>query len=627
MIKVLSIKYNETIYGKIANHILLALCAFSFAYYMQFEFILFKAAIAYVVLYFAKEKTTPGPLSWTECLMLYLLSFLISVSFILGYHIHVENHYTGLIDTSYITEYHVWDLFALFFMMYGFFLVFRFLFSIHQKTNAEALVVAGNNNRKKTMLFKYMVIFFLCWLPYLMTYYPGFVFGDSLGSIQQALRNQPLDNAHPVLYTMLVRFCIWLGQITGDKLTTGCAIYCIIQILYMSYGMGTLFHWLETTFQIKKYLIYVMMACFAFSPYIGQYGIAMWKDPIFSTTVLLLTLEIAEILYFAPSLKKKKTKKEPPKRGNYLRLFFLLFLLVFSRNNGFYIVVALLCFAAVFSILAKKQPAYMTLAGIFLIVLLGSKFITGPMYRQLDVSQKNEKVESYGIFLQQMARVVAVNGKLSQEDKKYMDSLLPLDQYAAVYTPCCVDQLKWNENFQKETLEHGFFRTYFSILLKNPKICFESWMLQTYGYWSLNCRAVNELDANILYGVPRNVNPKYTDAVDLGIHFKTVNKDAWNVKTFPYQSRCVPLGMIHWLLVLLLFLSLRQKDWNSIMILGASLGLMATLLIASPLNYWPRYGLAEQLLLPLYLILLVRLLGNHTLGKWIQTSGSGKPRG
>ncbi len=610
-------KIDKINYNEIIRIIILVLCSYAFAYYMQFEYILWKTSIVCVVLYYAYKKSSGYHLDKIQLIVACLFPILISFSLVLGYHIHVESSYSGLIDTSYIADYHFSDWIALFLMIYGFFIVFRFLLSLNQGKNHNILNVDPYRKKDNKRIVLYTMICFFCWLPYLITYFPGFIFGDSLASIQQALGNSPLDNAHPVLYTLLIRFCFWLGQLWKNKLTAGCAIYCIIQMMYMAYGMGYLFHWLEVIYRLKKIVAYILIACFGLSPYIAQYGIAMWKDPIFSTTILLLTIQIADILYSATGSKQKTSKNDKTIRIAYIRLFLLLLLLVFSRNNGLYIVAALVCFAAAFSILAKKQQTYRILLGIFLLTILLSKIITGPVYHQLGVSQSDEKVESYGIFLQQMARVVAVNGKLSEKDSEYMGSLLALDQYAVVYTPCCVDSLKWNENFHKEPLENNFFQTYFSILRKNPKICFEAWMMQTYGYWSLNCSAINQSNSNIHMGVPRNIYTEYTDATDLGIHFKPIDTNAWNAKVFPNQSRCIPIAYINWLLLILLSLSLLKKDWNTILILGASLGLMATLLIASPINYWPRYGLAEQLLIPFYLVLLLRLLGNSKIVKWI----------
>lgn len=599
---------------KIANVIFLAICAFAFSYYMQFEYILFKAVVVFVLLYFARKQSVEYRMGGVQLFVAAVLSLAISISLILGFHIHVESSYSGLVDTSYITDYHFVDWIAAALIMYGFFVIFRFLFSLGQGERAETLRVDRYRKIDGKRLAIYSAILFALWLPYLITYSPGYIFGDSLASIYQAMGEYPLNNAHPVLYTLLIRFCIWLGNLNGTT-TTGIIIYSIIQMLYMAYGIGYLIHWLESTFCLKKYVSYVLLACFGCSPYIAQYGIAMWKDPIFSTTILLLTICIAEILLINMPVGEK-FKWERKTIFSYLRFFFLLLLMIFSRNNGFYIVIALTCFAFLLLILEKNRMPYALFMGACLAAIIFSKIITGPVYERAGVDQSSEKVESYGVFLQQMARVVALNGELSANDSRYMASLLPLEQYVSTYTPCAVDNLKWNENFDRQPLDSGFFKTYFSILRKNPKLCFEAWELQTYGFWTLNQPAINQLDGNITGGVPRNIYTEYQDATM--VQFKPVDETAWNVKVFPYRAKCVPVGYINWLLIILVFFAAAKKDWKILMILGASLGIMATLIIASPLSYWPRYGLAEQLLLPLYLILLLHVIGNKKIVKAIQ---------
>ena len=42
--------------------------------------------------------------------------------------------------------------------------------------------------------------------------------------------------------------------------------------------------------------------------------------------------------------------------------------------------------------------------------------------------------------------------------------------------------------------------------------------------------------------------------------------------------------------------------------LAPSLGLIATLLLASPIWYWPRYGAAVQFLLPVYLMFFLLIV-------------------
>jgi len=95
-------------------------------------------------------------------------------------------------------------------------------------------------------------------------------------------------------------------------------------------------------------------------------------------------------------------------------------------------------------------------------VLLAAGIITGPVYTRLGLD--GEPVEGLGIFLNQMARVAAYDGDMSDADREYMDQLLPLEKYRDTYRPCVVDRLKWDGDFSQEYLNEslgGFMKTYF----------------------------------------------------------------------------------------------------------------------------------------------------------------------
>lgn len=66
--------------------------------------------------------------------------------------------------------------------------------------------------------------------------------------------------------------------------------------------------------------------------------------------------------------------------------------------------------------------------------------ITGPVYKALNVTP-SEKAESIGILLNQMARVAALDGDMTESDKEYLNSILPYESYKTVYTPTCTDNL------------------------------------------------------------------------------------------------------------------------------------------------------------------------------------------
>lgn len=149
------------------------------------------------------------------------------------------------------------------------------------------------------------------------------------------------------------------------------------------------------------------------------------------------------------------------------------------------------------------------------IAIAASLLVTGPIYNTLGVSP-NENVEGLGVPLNQMARVVACDGEMSESDKEYMSSLLPLEEYQNVYTPTCADSLKWNAQFNSEPLANDFWSHWLSMLVNNPLVYFEAWEMQTFGYWTINHPSAVFGKGNISGGVPRTADDP-REAPSLGI--------------------------------------------------------------------------------------------------------------
>lgn len=64
----------------------------------------------------------------------------------------------------------------------------------------------------------------------------------------------------------------------------------------MAYGISYMACWIETKFKVNQAIGIIIVIVYGFSSYIGQLSIAMWKDPIFSVTVMLLSIVIYDIL-------------------------------------------------------------------------------------------------------------------------------------------------------------------------------------------------------------------------------------------------------------------------------------------------------------------------------------------
>lgn len=372
---------------------------------------------------------------------------------------------------------------------------------------------------------------------------------------------------------------------------------------FMAYAFSYLSRWITARCSLKNYWTLIIVLIISLLPYIATYSIAMWKDPFFSTALALATLLLTDFILSKGTIIKSSKA--------WLPCFLILLLIVaFSRNNGIYIIACTEIILLVYWLVTKRKPernfAHIgKLTGLIACVVVLCPVVTGPIYRALGIAS-SPKVESVGILLNQMARVAALDGDMTENDKEYLNSIVPLDEYKTLYSPTCTDNLKWNALFNGAALENGFFEHWLSLFVQNPRAYFEAWELQTFGFWAVNQPNVLSFGANISSGVPRNTAEAY--AADLDVYqINAENKLGHDSlrDIFPQDSRTIPVGIIFWSVAFLsicLCLSGRAR-W--VIALVPSLALLGTLIVASPIWYWPRYGAAVQFLIPFYVALVV----------------------
>ncbi len=490
----------------------------------------------------------------------------------------------------------------------------------HQRKNSVFSKKWKDQNAAKTRSFLYrhrsmllpMTVLFLFWLPYFISYYPGFILGDSCSSIRQALGLEEFSNHYPVMYTLFIRLCLNIGDLFGS-LTFGCAVYSLVQMLFLAYSLARMIQWLGRR-GLPWQLRMLLTVFFAVTPFFAQVSIAMWKDPVFSAAILLWTLLLMDYVRY-----RETSPDTPAPRHLQDNLRFLLkntglvLLICFTRNNGIYI--AVFCTAVFFLVFLFSGKQRKRLAGIkeaiagTLAVILFCALITGPVYEAAGVKPV-ENVERVGVMMNQMARTVALSGKMSKEEKTFMNRLLPLKQYKQAYRPCVVDLLKWDDDFDGEYLnEHmdEFYLTWFSMGLKNPRSYFQAWELLTFGYWMPNQWELFYDSTNIIKGNLHDL--PFDDKLNKKIH-TVYNGKGHQLKAgprllFDCKGTIAGLGFVSWILLFALLITVLRKKWTALIALMPSVALFMTLLLASPYYYWQRYGLAEYYLFPIYLFIIL----------------------
>jgi hypothetical protein len=202
-----------------------------------------------------------------------------------------------------------------------------------------------------------------------------------------------------------VGFFAKLGLGVGN-VNLGILLYSLIQCLILSSTLAYLLVWLRRNRINAKYIAVVLLF-FCLCPLFGKMAMSVWKEPIWSCALVLLTLKTLDIC-IAPEKYLSNWK--------HIGLILLAaFVIIFFRNNGVYIIILV---AACLPI--AYQGKSLRLAGCLVGLLVLTMVIQGPVYRSVGVRDETP-VESMGIPLQQVAWVINNNeASLSDSQREYL---------------------------------------------------------------------------------------------------------------------------------------------------------------------------------------------------------------
>ena len=392
------------------------------------------------------------------------------------------------------------------------------------------------------LFFVSWVIIFVCWLPYFFTNYPGVIMADSIVIIKQALGINPLTTHHPLAYTGLIWLCLTIGDALFGAYVPGIAIYTIIQMLFMSAVFAYMVSWMARH-RIPLPALIVIVAFISLMSVFSLHAVCFWKDGIYASFMLLLALRLFDCV-------------EDPEKLNQssfvLRLALLGLAVCLARTNGVFAMV--LVWLGLF-VLSKGSRVKVALAAVSSLTC----YVLITVLAMSVLGAKSDPVESYGIPIQQTAAVVVFDGEMTDDQREFMNTLLPLEDYKEEYLPCSVDGIKWADNFDKEFFgDHQleFMQVWAAMLPNNLGIYANAYIMESYEYWTFGDTRRN-LHVNY-------VNDKY-DAPDLGI-VETNYIELWFGEEvsnlFPFRFATLGEGAVSWIVLfagLLLFVAKRER--------------------------------------------------------------------
>lgn len=452
-----------------------------------------------------------------------------------------------------------------------------------------------------------VAIMLICWLPYIISFYPAILSPDPSNQIKQffGIHTKYMDsvdlidesvtitNHHPVLHTVLLGGCTKIGMVLFDSTNIGLFLYSIIQIIILLSALAFTIKYINKL-NVPYYIKFGALIIYSLVPIFPLYAMSAVKDTIFTALVIIYMINIYDLIKYRNTLKYSNRK--------CLLLVLLLFTIMLMRNNGLYLVV--LSFPFLFII--EKENRIKLIMILVLPVVLYNRYedVILPYFKITEGSIR----EMLSIPFQQSARYVKeYSYDLDVDEISAIDNVLKIHTLAERYNPILADPVK-NE-FNKYTTDEelsAYFKQWYKGLLKHPDSYIQATINNIYGYFDPNTsnwyvyyrydrRLSQEGDTfnysfNKLSG-PRNILSSY----------------ALSFPYLPILGMIVNIGFNVWIYMYMFMVLIKDKKYKYLIYLAPVVSLVLVC-IASPANTYFRYAMPYIFAMPVMVAIFIDII-------------------
>ena len=460
-----------------------------------------------------------------------------------------------------------------------------------------------------------LLIILVCWLPYVIIFYPGIMGPDSSNQIKQFFgmtisetsstnsvnlidENVKITNHHPVLHTVFLGVCVKIGKFIGND-NLGIFLYTIIQVILMSSALAYIINFMKKL-KTNNYIRTVALIIFAVFPIFPVSTLYITKDIAFTSMLLIYICELYKII--------KDYEKEKISKKRLILIIFLSLMVCLFRNNGIYTILLSLPFAAIANKLNRKNILFATL----IVFILYESFIK-ILLPALKIPNTGVR-EMLSVPFQQTARYVKeYENEVTEEEKEKIDKILNYETLSSRYDPQRSDNVKkqYNKDATGEDLKN-YFQVWFKQFLKHPNVYIESFINNYYGYFYLDSKVIEYTTGRLVNNDPSLLNTgkfnyKYKD--EFKNYRKTIaeliniNRDA------PVISWYTNMGLNTWVILGILTYLIYKKKYKYIVYI---MPCIITLLVCcvSPVNAYFRYLIPNIFGLPLIISIFFDIMNN-----------------
>lgn len=431
------------------------------------------------------------------------------------------------------------------------------------------------------LLLLYACIIDVCCIPFLTLNFPGVLTVDSLNQLGQVMGIVERSDHHPWIHTAIIGLFYNIGHGLTGSTYAGIACYTVFQILMTGLCVG---YAIECMYEagIGRGVRNALLICFIMLPYNLMYAVTMWKDILFTMSVLVFTITVMRI---NDSVEKTGT------RDSIIFVISSLFMCVL-RHNGFYAFIATVVIWLFIKRKTLKRYIVLSAAVIFISVLC-----SGPLMKACKVAP-GEYVYNMCMPLQQIGRVIATGEDITPKQREWLEKVNTLDYVRAGFDVQCADPMfAWvldgdEEYFDSHKAE--FIKIWIQIGVKHPITYIKAFGDLTKGYWT----PMNP-QQTIYFGMSDNDMGLYPKPVIEGPVLIKINELITKIYgMIPVYGLFYSMGSFFWLLLIFGAVCIAGGSAQKLFAFLPSLMLTFTLFIATPLVADVRYGYALLLILP-----------------------------
>ena len=467
-----------------------------------------------------------------------------------------------------------------------------------------------------------LIIILVCWLPYIIAYYPGCVWEDSGNQLRQYFgvnvpensatnsvnlidENVKITNHHPVLHTVILGLCAQIGLNIGN-VNIGIFIYTLLQVLLMSATFSYIINYMKKL-EIPNWIKILSLIVFALLPIIPILAVQQTKDAVFTCFMILYVIKIYDLI--------KNANKEKLKIKNCVFVIILSMLVCLFRNNGIYVIIMSLPFIAIIDKLNRK-----TILISSIIVLVIYQSMMSILLPALKISQTGIR-EVLSVPFQQTARYVKEHGdEVTEDEKEIIDNVLKYDTLADRYTPTISDPVKRDYNKDATTEELvEYFKVWFAQFLKHPTTYIQATMNNVYGYFYPNSgyRQYTYYLVDNYEGVNEIEGFNYSYIDNFRDSREVVEVISKIIQKIPGISWIMNVGFNIWIIIIIFIYFIYSKKYRYIIYIMPFVSIIL-ICILSPANAAYRYAMPIIFAMPLTIAIFIDILKPNKEGNKIE---------